>query len=144
MQRAATVDVHQLDAPADAEHGNVGIQGGRHQSQLEFVALRFGCQQVGVGVGTKVKRVDVGAPGKHKPVEPLANHCGISVDGQMNGDASGFDHAAGVVGQVQVDGPFGHGVGKAADLRGALAPTGQSDQGGLLRQGVVCFLRLSL
>ena len=75
------------------------------QGQFESVADRFRWEPVGLGCGPVARRIDVGASGEHHGVESLGQGRRVGVDGQVHGQATGLDDAAGVVGEVQVEVP---------------------------------------
>ena len=89
LQGPSRGDVHHLHPAADAQQRHLAAQRFAAERDLEVVAVDVGVYGLGMGVGAVGGRVDVGAPGDHKSVEPVEQLAGILRDDYVGREQHG-------------------------------------------------------
>jgi hypothetical protein len=102
VQRAAEVDVEQLQAAADRQHRQAPVERGGQERELAVVARPVEADG-GVRLLAVQRRIDVGAAGEHERVHPGGDGGGIGARGHVHRQRARGDQLVGVAREVDLD-----------------------------------------
>ena len=98
MQGPATSHVHQLQAPAYAEHRKLAFGSGGEQRQFECISFQFSRIVAGAASSAVLSRIDVCATGQQDAVKSIDKEHGIHIERKVDRQPTSFEHTSGIIG----------------------------------------------